>query len=66
VIFEGPWALFRLFDRYEVQASPQTPERFVVLVNVDGKVSKLEVVANSVFNPLRLREVQQFRCPGAL
>ena len=64
VSFDGPWALFRMFDRFEVQPSGQ-PERFVVTVNVDGKRAKLEVTSSSAFNPFRLREVQQFRCPGA-
>jgi len=63
--FEGPWALFRLFDRFEVQPSPQ-PEKFTVLLNLEGKRVKLEVIANSVMNPFRMREIQQFRCPGAL
>jgi type VI secretion system protein ImpL len=57
--------VFRLFDRFEVQTSAQ-PEKFVVVVNVEGKRARLEVTSNSVFNPFRLREVQQFRCPGAL
>ena len=61
----GPWALFRLFDRFEVQPGPQ-PEKFAVTVTLDGKRARLDVTANSVFNPFRLREVQQFRCPGAL
>jgi len=61
---EGPWALFRLFDRFEVQPTQQ-PERFIVLINVDVKRARLEVTASSVFNPFRLREMQQFRCPGA-
>jgi type VI secretion system protein ImpL len=65
LVFDGPWALFRLFDRFEVQPSAQ-PEKFNVVMNLDGKRARFEVVANSVFNPLRLREVQQFRCPGAL
>ena len=65
VIFEGPWALFRLFDRFETQAS-NLPEKFVVVLNLDGKQARLEVTANSVLNPFRLREVRQFRCPGAL
>ena len=63
--FEGPWALFRLFDRFEVQPSPQ-PEKFTVLINLEGKRVRLEVIANSVMNPFRMREIQQFRCPGAL
>ncbi|TAL19322.1 MAG: type VI secretion system membrane subunit TssM [Aquabacterium sp.] len=63
--FDGPWALFRLFDRFEVQPSSQ-PERFVVIVTVDGKRARLEVIANSAINPLRMREVAQFRCPDSL
>ena len=53
-----------MFDRFEVQPSGQ-PERFTVVVNVDGKRAKLEVTSSSAFNPFRLREIQQFRCPGA-
>ena len=65
IVFDGPWALFRMFDRFEQQPGSQ-PERFVVLLNLDGKRARMEVNANSVFNPFRLREVQQFRCPGNL
>jgi type VI secretion system protein ImpL len=63
--FSGPWALFRLFDRFDVQPTAQ-PERFFVSLGLDGKPVRLEVTASSVFNPFRLREMQQFRCPGAL
>jgi len=63
--FEGPWALFRLFERFDVQPSDR-PEKFSVLLNLDGKRARLDVTANSVLNPFRLREVRQFRCPGAL
>ncbi|MEO8079518.1 MAG: type VI secretion system membrane subunit TssM [Caldimonas sp.] len=64
-VFEGPWALFRLIGQNEVQASPQ-PERFTVLLNVDGHKAKLEVISASALNPLRLREMQAFRCPAGL
>ena len=63
--FEGPWALFRMFDRFDVQPSAQ-PEKFNVTVNLEGKRVRLEVIANSVMNPFRMPEIQQFRCPGAL
>jgi len=63
--FDGPWALFRLFDRFEVQPTAQ-PEKFIVPMNLDGRRAKLEVTASSVFNPFRLKEMQQFRCPGSL
>jgi len=64
-IFDGPWALLRLINQYEVQPSAQ-PERFTVLVNVDGKRAKLEIISGSAINPLRMREMQQFRCPASL
>ena len=64
-VFDGPWALFRLINQYEVQPSAQ-PERFTLLVNVDGKRAKLEIISGSAINPLRLREMQQFRCPESL
>lgn len=63
--FDGPWALFRLFDRFEILPSSQ-PEKFTLLVNLEGKRIRFEVIANSVINPFRMREIQQFRCPGAL
>ena len=63
--FNGPWALFRLFDRFDVQPTAQ-PERFTIAMNLDGRHARLEVTASSVFNPFRLREIQQFRCPGSL
>jgi type VI secretion system protein ImpL len=65
LVFDGPWALFRMFDRFEVQPTAQ-PERFAVAMNLDGKRVRLEVTASSVFNPFRLQEMQQFRCPGSL
>ena len=64
-LFEGPWALFRLFGQFEVQPSAQ-PERFTVLLNMGGKTAKLEVISASAINPFRMREVQGFRCPDAL
>ena len=54
-----------MFERFEVQPSAQ-PERFVVPMLLEGRKARLEVTASSVFNPFRLREIQQFRCPGSL
>jgi type VI secretion system protein ImpL len=54
-----------LFDRFDVQTTAQ-PEKFSVTLNLDGKRVRLEVIANSVMNPFRMREIQQFRCPAAL
>ncbi|MDE2080375.1 MAG: type VI secretion system membrane subunit TssM [Burkholderiales bacterium] len=65
VVTEGPWALFRLFDRFQVQPSA-VPEKFSVILNLDGKRARLEVLAASVFNPFQMPEIKQFRCPAAL
>ncbi len=64
-VFEGPWALFRLFAKFENQPSTQ-PERFVVVLNLDGRKARLEVISASAINPLRMRELQTFRCPDSL
>ncbi|MBQ0930395.1 type VI secretion system membrane subunit TssM [Ideonella sp. 4Y16] len=64
-LFEGPWALFRLFNSFEIQPSPQ-PEKFAVVMTVDGKKLRMEVISGSALNPLRLREMSGFRCPDAL
>lgn len=65
MLFEGPWGLFRLFDRFGIEPS-NVPERFSVPVVIDGRKAKLDVIAASVFNPFQLREIKQFRCPAAL
>jgi type VI secretion system protein ImpL len=64
-VFEGPWAFFRLIGHYDVQPSPQ-PERFVLQIYIEGRRARLEVTSASALNPLRLREMQLFRCPQAL
>jgi type VI secretion system protein ImpL len=65
LVFEGPWALFRLLDRAQIDAGPQ-PERFNVTFRVDGRRTVFEVVASSVLNPFRMRELEQFQCPSRL
>ena len=55
----------RLFDRFEVQPSG-VPERFSVVMNLDGRRARLDVISASVSNPFQMREVAQFRCPAAL
>ncbi len=65
LLFEGPWALFRLFDRFGVEPSA-VPEKFSLPVLLDGKKARIEVIAASVFNPFQLKEIKQFRCPAAL
>jgi type VI secretion system protein ImpL len=65
LVFEGPWALFRMFDGLSIQNTPQ-PERFFVTFDVEGRKARFEVVANSVQNPFRLAELRAFSCPGSL
>ena len=65
VMTEGSWALFRLFERFPIEPGG-VPEKFSVIMNLDGKRARLEVISASVFNPFQLREIKQFRCPAAL
>jgi type VI secretion system protein ImpL len=63
--FEGPWALFRMFDDVKIEETKQY-ERFVASISVEGRRAVFEVLASSVRNPFRLPELSQFRCPVAL
>lgn len=65
LVFDGPWALFRMFDRFEIQPTAQ-PEKFGVMMTLDGRRVRLDVTSSSVLNPFRLREMTQFRCPSAV
>ena len=64
-VYEGPWALFRMLDRAEMEATPQA-ERFIVTFAVGGRKAKFQMITGSVQNPFRLRELDQFRCPDQL
>ncbi len=64
-IFEGPWALFRMFDRTQIEAGSR-PDRFRATFALDERRVQFEVTTNSVQNPFRLRELQEFRCPTRL
>jgi type VI secretion system protein ImpL len=62
---DGPWALFRLFDRVQIAPSG-APERFRATFDIGGRKAAFEVTANSVVNPFRLRELTEFSCPTTL
>ena len=64
-VFEGPWALFRMFDQVQIEGTAQ-PEKFGATFNVDGRKAQFDVLTSSVQNPFRLRELEQFQCPGQL
>ena len=65
LMFEGPWALFRMFDRLDIEPTAQ-PERFFVIFDVEGRKARFEVTANSVENPFRLAALHSFVCPAQL
>ena len=64
-VFEGPWALFRMLDGTKIDSTNQ-PEKFYVTFNVEGRRAQFEVLSNSVENPFRFSELEQFRCPDRL
>jgi len=63
--FDGPWALFRMFDEVKIQQTSQY-ERFVASFTHDGRRAVFEIVASSVKNPFSLPELSQFHCPTQL
>ncbi|AKJ28865.1 type VI secretion protein [Caldimonas brevitalea] len=64
-VFEGPWALFRMFDKVQIDGAGQ-PERFRATFNIDGRRAVFEVTTSSVLNPFRMNELANFACPGKL
>ncbi len=64
-VFEGPWALFRMFDKVQITRSDQ-PDKFLVNFNIENRDVMFEVSANSVLNPFRLQELELFNCPAKL
>ncbi len=64
-VFEGPWALFRMFDNVQINPSSQ-PEKFSAIFNINGRKAQFEVTTSSVQNPFRLQELKEFRCPSTL
>ena len=64
-VFEGPWALFRMFDNVQINSTPQS-EKFIATFNINDKKAQFEVITSSVQNPFRLQELQDFKCPAKL
>ena len=62
---DGPWALFRLFERVKLQPGP-SPEKFRATFEIDGRKAVFDVTASSVRNPFRLPELRSFACPNGL
>jgi type VI secretion system protein ImpL len=62
---DGPWALHRLFDKAQIRPG-NAPEKFYATFNVEGRKIDIDVTANTVYNPFRLREMMEFQCPTGL
>ena len=65
MVTDGPWALFRLFDRVRIEPG-NSPERFRATFDIDGRKAVFDVTASSVRNPFLLRELTDFTCPMGL
>jgi len=62
---EGAWAMFRLFDDFNIEPTA-LPDRFFLSVQIDGYSARFELRAASVNNPFGIRDYQGFRCPEVL
>ncbi|MDM0044946.1 type VI secretion system membrane subunit TssM [Variovorax dokdonensis] len=62
---DGPWALFRLLDDGQLEAS-DAPEKFFMTFQVGARRARFEVTTNSVQHPIRLKELREFACPEGL
>jgi type VI secretion system protein ImpL len=61
---DGPWALFRVFDKGTTQPGAQ-PGLVRLAFAADAKRSAtLELQPTSVNNPFQSRELYEFQCPG--
>ena len=61
----GPWALFRMLDRSNLQRSTNS-EAFLVRFELDDRWAEYEIRAASAFNPFDLTALRNFRCPNQL
>lgn len=63
--FNGYWGLFRLFD--STQRRPGAgPEEFVSRISLGPQWFDFKVTVASALNPLSLKALKQFGCPGEL
>jgi type VI secretion system protein ImpL len=64
-VMDGPWALFRIMEKAQVEGGG-APEKFFVTFNIDNRRTRFEVTTNSVQNPMRVPELQSFSCPEGM
>ena len=60
----GPWALHRWLDQARLSRG-SSPDSVFATFNQGGREVVLEIMPNSVKNPLRLPEMEGFACPAA-
>ncbi len=65
LVADGPWALFRLLEKAQLE-NAGVPEKFFVTFNIENRKTRFEVTTNSVQSPLRVRELMEFSCPEGL
>ncbi len=63
--FEGPWALFRMFDAAVLDRTP-VADRFRVTFTVGGRIAIFQLRPGPNLNPFQLPALSNFRCPGSL
>ena len=61
----GPWAWFRMFDRFELQPT-STPDHFHLRVSIGGLEASFNIAMNSTVNPLALSALTDFGCKESL
>ncbi len=65
MVNDGPWALFRLFERVNFLPGGER-EKFRAVFDLDGRKAVFDITASSVRNPFRLNEMRTFSCPNGL
>ncbi len=61
----GPWAWFRMFDRFELQPT-SIPDHFHLRVNIGGLEASFNIAMNSTVNPLAQSALTDFDCEESL
>jgi type VI secretion system protein ImpL len=62
---EGPWALFHLLDKANLQPTNNT-QNFLLTFNLDGNSARYQLLADKLINPFIPGILDQFRCPELL
>ena len=62
----GPWALFKLLAKANLQTAWNNPKQFKVTFDLNGNSVKYQLVASDLVNPFITGIVDVFRCPDKL